>query len=776
MLTAALLGPGCADVTPDATPDATTAEADGRTGYAMIRTTAGVQRVPYVVSRGRAIYAGDIDLGPVEKVERSLYGGAVHSVMATRWPGGVFTYCIDGEVSADNRTDIRAVMSTLAAETPIRPREYECDEVPSREFTMYVQDDDVAPEEVGSGEASRIGFPQPLETGITFITLDGDVEQDVIAHETLHALGFFHEQARPDRDRWVSINTSCVDSSKTGNYAIADDARALGPYDFDSIMHYATGEFCKTPMPSTCRMTWDLDNDGMVDAPAEVFCSTMTRRTTGGPVFRNVLLSREDRNMLWRMHPTALPDADYDRMGTSVAVGDFDGDGYDDVAVGAPGRDVNGARNAGSVFLYRGTSNRMVPWREITQTTVGFANEADDNFGQALAAGDIDRDGRDELVIGIPLEDVGSVVDSGAVVVMRGSPAGLSPWRTYSQSSRRSGTLASEGEGDHFGAAVLVADLAGADMERLVVVGAPNEVNGSVATGAVFMFGYDSIGRELATRVASPYAQRGAFGAALATGQLDAHSFQDLVVGAPGVGAGKGAVVAYAGVRPSFNVTNPSPVVVRQYLSAPDTATGAFGAALAVGPLRGTFGSPDEIVVGAPTTSSMTGAAYIYAGSLNDTSFALAQAFRPTPSANLSPMEFGTALALGNVDPTTPQAELVVGAPGDHSNAGSVRIYRGNTGDATISQFRENDDLPGGDMLPGERFGAALAIGQLDGTGDQGSTEDWRVSANFIADLVITHPYESHEFNSEGAFSVFRGAGSGPFPTRTYDRGIPVRD
>ena len=118
-----------------------------------------------------------------------------------------------------------------------------------------------------------------------------------------------------------------------------------------------------------------------------------------------------------------------DFFGHALAKGDFNGDGYDDLAVDAHGEDVDGVANAGAVQViygtYYGLSNS---WDTLlTQNDVtGTGIEANDHFGYALTAGDFNGDGYDDLAIGVPREDSGAT-NSGAVQVLEGwdSPAGL---------------------------------------------------------------------------------------------------------------------------------------------------------------------------------------------------------------------------------------------------------------------------------------------------------------------------------------------------------------
>ncbi|MCZ7685884.1 MAG: integrin alpha [Sandaracinaceae bacterium] len=68
----------------------------------------------------------------------------------------------------------------------------------------------------------------------------------------------------------------------------------------------------------------------------------------------------------WESGPASLDrDEDGDRFGESMAIADFNGDGYPDLAVGAPGEDVGGNADAGAVYVYLGTVRGFEPWRVL---------------------------------------------------------------------------------------------------------------------------------------------------------------------------------------------------------------------------------------------------------------------------------------------------------------------------------------------------------------------------------------------------------------------------
>jgi len=140
-------------------------------------------------------------------------------------------------------------------------------------------------------------------------------------------------------------------------------------------------------------------------------------------------------------------------FGASLAVGDFNGDGKKDLAIGAPRNSVSGVSDAGTVVIIYGssgglTSNGNQIWNENTVGGVARSNE----FGFALAAGDFNGDGRADLAIGIPFEDVNTALGAGQVAVVYGSPSGLStsghPAQFWHQGSPISGSPQQNG---HFG-------------------------------------------------------------------------------------------------------------------------------------------------------------------------------------------------------------------------------------------------------------------------------------------------------------------------------------
>ncbi len=176
-----------------------------------------------------------------------------------------------------------------------------------------------------------------------------------------------------------------------------------------------------------------------------------------------------------------------DQFGAAIACGDFDNDGYDDLAVGALGEDTSrtdvGAVNVifGSATGLTATGNEM--WTQDSSGVQGTA-ESRDRFGSALTAGDFDRHSADDLAIGVPSEKVGSATGTkleGAVNVLYGSAGGLSAAGDQLWTQDAAGVAGVAEPGDLFGGALVSGDFDG-DGRHDLAIGVPNENIGVSST------------------------------------------------------------------------------------------------------------------------------------------------------------------------------------------------------------------------------------------------------------------------------------------------------
>jgi hypothetical protein len=167
-----------------------------------------------------------------------------------------------------------------------------------------------------------------------------------------------------------------------------------------------------------------------------------------------------------------------DAFGGALASGDVTGDGHADLVVASPRENVDPVINCGVITLLKGTSSGLTAagaqlWHQNSAGVPG-TNEAGDIFGEALATGDLNGDGRMDAVIGVPHERIGGSVEAGAVFVLYGAASGLTAGGTQTFSQRSAGVAGTPEYPDHFGWAVHAVRL-GTGTTASLVIGSPHE-------------------------------------------------------------------------------------------------------------------------------------------------------------------------------------------------------------------------------------------------------------------------------------------------------------
>ena len=510
-----------------------------------------------------------------------------------------------------------------------------------------------------------------------------------------------------------------------------------------------------------------------------------------------------------------------DNFGSPVATGDFNKDGYKDLAIGVPLEDIQitptspNIKDVGAVNVIYGSSlglnflNNQI-WYQGYNGILD-APEPTDLFGRALAAGDFNKDGTDDLAIGVPGEDVGNIIDAGRINVIYGSSLGLNAkgnqiWH-QNNNVGTSGISGSPQKGDQFGSTLAAGDFK-KDGYKDLAIGVPGEdielpAPGKIDVGVINVIygstsGLSKLGNTYwyqdSKDILDKAEPKDRFGSALAAGNFGKDSADDLAIGVPLEDIqitpispnikDVGAVNVIYGSSSGLNAINnqfwhQNKDVGNNGLKDPLEKDDQFGSALAAG----NFGkdSADDLAIGVPGEDFLSVNAgminVIYgSNSNNDLLKGLVKAGNQIwhQGNNIilgAPQKddgFGSALAAGNFGKDSAD-DIAIGVPGEgleppHPapaiiDVGVVNVIYGSNSIDGLVKTGNNLWYQGNSGIldkaePKDRFGSALAAGNFGyGTAD---------------DLAIGVPLEDIQIKSTlpniidaGAVNVIYGSSSG---------------
>jgi hypothetical protein len=384
----------------------------------------------------------------------------------------------------------------------------------------------------------------------------------------------------------------------------------------------------------------------------------------------------------------------FGHFGDSLAWGDFNRDGYSDLAVGMPDATIGGASDAGAVYVFYGASqglsgDRVIEY-DLAQSWAGHS-ESGDRFGHSLAAGDFDGDGFDDLAIGAPGSYFGPPL-GGAVFVLHGS--GMGPLDRDDRYSFifTDGWTASAA----FGSALAAGDFDCDGSEELAIGDPDVMVAGEAAAGMVHIWderscpegGWLCEPRQKWTQdsnnVPGMVESYDHFGSALVAGNFNNDTRNgrpciDLAIGVPGEGIGSRALagsvnVLYGGssALSAANATDLQQDI--EGVSGVAEELDQFGAALSVN--RANNDSYDDLVVGIPGENDYVGYIAVFKGGSSGITVSgnvlWGQGVAGVPGTGYADDAFGSAVGGGAV------GLIVVGAPGEYYSSMS------DTGDTTF--------------------------------------------------------------------------------------------
>lgn len=184
---------------------------------------------------------GDIIMGDDFPRQRSYVITDVRGIPTNLWPQGYIPIEISPEVVKwDMYKTVLKALTRLNTKTNVRfkPRTNEADYI---KIEMYMDDPNIG----GLSAVGKVGGEQLL-------FLNKNQGEDVVLHELLHALGFWHEQSRADRNDYVHVNLDSVKRGYENNFQV-EPGIPVGQYDYKSIMHYGAQAFASSATAVTIQ-------------------------------------------------------------------------------------------------------------------------------------------------------------------------------------------------------------------------------------------------------------------------------------------------------------------------------------------------------------------------------------------------------------------------------------------------------------------------------------------------------------------------------------------
>jgi len=190
-------------------------------------------------------YQGDMRLAPgtLQSIKSGIIGDQY------RWPNNLVIYWLNPGWTIDELNIIQAALEEISANTCIKFAQ-RTDQVNYVNITREMD-----------GCWSWVGRIQGMQELNLQPGSPGCISKGIAIHELLHAIGFFHEHSRTDRDDYVEIIWDNIQPGFESNFEIEPNSEGYGiPYDYGSVMHYSAFSFPIDPsMPTIIPKDENVD-------------------------------------------------------------------------------------------------------------------------------------------------------------------------------------------------------------------------------------------------------------------------------------------------------------------------------------------------------------------------------------------------------------------------------------------------------------------------------------------------------------------------------------
>jgi hypothetical protein len=446
--------------------------------------------------------------------------------------------------------------------------------------------------------------PSVDTSGFSTFYIDGDEDDYGVDTTTTTACAVPDGYAEVDGDCDDGESSTFPGAPETCNDGVDSDCEpATCMLESDALEDGADviwrGEDVNDAFGFRVLMTADITGDGNPDAVVSAFYersdSDGTAKAVGGVVRIGPSLASVDLDDGTDTVPAAAATLNgedgYDRMGTGLASGDFDGDGTPDIITGATTAEITtglGLNSKGVAYLWSGplSGNLSVATDSDAQAEGAAAQH---NLGWASAAGDINGDSYADLAIAAPQCSESSLgtqtSDNGAGLVYVLPGGSSTSWFDISLAATTGIEFSGGTTGDCAGHAIVFADIDGSGTDTLVV-GAPNAGTG----GEIYISDTSQTGAQaLSDEVTMDgWSSNHGIGTALVAEDFNNDGYIDLVVGAPGVAVYNGAVYILYGASSGIGSASSTQTVASKAhatIVPPSGSLGHFGYSVATGDL-----------------------------------------------------------------------------------------------------------------------------------------------------------------------------------------------
>ena len=275
------------------------------------------------------------------------------------WTDGIVPFTFDNQVTEENRQRMYEAMCSIEDVCGVRFKKWQ-----GQANYVYIENSDV--DWNYSQGAGMIGGRQDLN-------IKHWHSHFIIVHELMHALGAKHEHQRPDRDDYIEIIEENIEQGQAGQFT-KFEGHWIGPYDFDSVMHYFACAF------SDCEDNCDPMNDNCVTIKVkppyynqwQTNIGHLDHLSDGDKAFLAFLYAEPVKEWAYSSTMVPMDGVPLQYFGFSIAADE----GL--TAVGAPGQDYNDPINdKDAVYLFSDGGVQLDKYREL--------GAWGDSFGRSVA-------------------------------------------------------------------------------------------------------------------------------------------------------------------------------------------------------------------------------------------------------------------------------------------------------------------------------------------------------------------------------------------------------